>query len=76
MRHDKSVIRALMMIFQFGLNILVPIVLCSLAGIFIDRKLGTSFMTIVLFFAGALAGFTNIYRMAKKIYDDTTSEDK
>ena len=76
MRHDKSVIRALMMIFQFGLNILVPIVLCTLAGIFIDRKLGTSFMTIVLFFAGALAGFTNIYRMAKKIYDDTTSEDK
>lgn len=76
MRHDKSVIRALMMIFQFGLNMLVPIVLCTLAGIFIDRKLGTSFMTIVLFFAGALAGFTNIYRMAKKIYDDTTSEDK
>ena len=76
MRHDKSVIRALMMIFQFGLNMLVPIVLCTLAGIFIDRKLGTSFVTIVLFFAGALAGFTNIYRMAKKIYDDTTSEDK
>ena len=76
MRHDKSVIRALMMIFQFGLNMLVPIVLCTLAGIFIDRKLGTSFMTIVLFFAGALAGFTNIYRMAKKIYDVTTSEDK
>ena len=76
MRHDKSVIRALMMIFQFGLNMLVPIVLCTLAGIFIDRKLGTSFMTIVLFFAGALAGFTNIYRLAKKIYDDTTSEDK
>ncbi|HAF26227.1 MAG TPA: F0F1-ATPase subunit [Lachnospiraceae bacterium] len=68
--------RALMMIFQFGLNMLVPIVLCTLAGIFIDRKLGTSFMTIVLFFAGALAGFTNIYRMAKKIYDDTNSEDK
>ncbi len=76
MRHDRSVIRSLMMVFQFGLNMLVPIVMCTLVGYFLDKKLGTSFLTIVLFFAGALAGFTNIYRMAKRIYDDKTEQDK
>ncbi len=58
-----------MMITQFGVNMLVPILLCSFAGMFIDRKLGTSVWTVVLFFVGALAGFTNVFRFAKKIYE-------
>ena len=58
-----------MMISQFGINMLVPIFICSFAGMFLDRKLGTSYWTIVLFFVGALAGFTNVFRFAKKIYE-------
>lgn len=30
-----------------------------------DRLLGTSFIVIVLFFVGALAGFTNIFKLVK-----------
>lgn len=58
-----------MMITQFGINMLVPICLCSFAGMFIDRKLGTSVWTVALFFVGAMAGFTNVFRFAKKIYE-------
>ncbi len=58
-----------MMITQFGVNMLVPIFLCSFAGMYIDRKLGTSVWTVALFFIGALAGFTNVFRFAKKIYE-------
>lgn len=58
-----------MMITQFGINMLVPIFICSFAGMFIDYKLGTSVWTVVLFFVGALAGFTNVFRFAKKIYE-------
>lgn len=58
-----------MMITQFGINMLVPIFICSFAGMFIDRKLGTSVWTVALFFVGALAGFTNVFRFAKKLYE-------
>ena len=58
-----------MMISQFGINMLVPIFLCSFAGMFLDRRFGTSYWTVALFFVGALAGFTNVFRFAKKIYD-------
>ena len=69
MKYNKKVYQALMMISQFGINMLVPIFICSFAGMFLDRKFGTSFWAVVLFFVGALAGFTNVFRFAKKIYE-------
>jgi F0F1-type ATP synthase assembly protein I len=56
------------MITQFGINMLVPIFICSFVGILLDKKLGTSWITVALFFVGALAGFTNVFRFAKRIY--------
>ncbi|MDR2889333.1 MAG: AtpZ/AtpI family protein [Lachnospiraceae bacterium] len=64
------------MITQFGINMLVPILLCTFLGIFLDRKLGTSFLVIILFFMGALAGFRNIYFFAKKIYSQESKRDR
>lgn len=58
-----------MMITQFGVNMLVPIFLCSFAGMLLDRKFGTNVWMVVFFFVGALAGFTNVFRFAKKIYE-------
>ena len=69
MKYNKNVYRALMMISQFGINMLVPIFICSFVGMFLDWKFGTSFWTVALFFVGALAGFTNVFRFAKKIYE-------
>jgi F0F1-type ATP synthase assembly protein I len=58
------------MISQFAINILVPVFLCSFAGYWLDEKLGTSFLFIVFFFIGALAGGRNVFILARKIYDD------
>lgn len=69
-KYDRSVYRSLILISQFGINMLVPIFLCTFLGIWLDKKLGTSFLMIVLFFIGALAGFRNIYIMAKRVYED------
>ncbi len=69
MKYQKTVYQALMMITQFGVNMLVPIFLCSFVGMFLDRKLGTSVWMVALFFVGALAGFTNVFRFARKIYE-------
>ena len=57
------------MITQFGVNMLVPIFLCSFAGMYLDRKFGTDIWMVALFFVGALAGFTNVFRFARKIYE-------
>lgn len=65
MKYDKTVFRALALITQFSINMLVPIFLCFFLGLFIDRKAGTSCWAILLFFVGAIAGFRNVYLFAK-----------
>ncbi len=68
-KYKKSVYQSLAVITQFGINMLVSIFLCSFAGLFLDRKLGTAFWFVLLFFVGALAGFRNIFILARKIYE-------
>lgn len=66
--YDKSVYRSLTLIMQFGINMLVPICVMSVLGIWLDNKFGTSYLMIVLFFLGAIAGGQNVYKMARSIY--------
>jgi F0F1-type ATP synthase assembly protein I len=75
-KYKSAVYRSLAVITQFGINMLVPIFLCSFAGLFIDRRFGTEFWFVILFFVGALAGFRNIYILAKKIYEGDKDEDR
>lgn len=67
MRQNRDVWNALMMVFQFGINMVVPIFMCTLFGVWIGNKTGALWITIPLFFIGALAGGTNIYKMSKKL---------
>ena len=80
MRYDKSVYKALTFFSQFTINMLVPIFLCSVAGYLLDKKLDTSIFFVILFFVGALAGFRNVFILAKRVYSngkgDTLSEYK
>lgn len=76
MKYQKNVYKALSLITQFSINMLVPIFGCSFLGMFLDRKLGTGFCMIILFFVGALAGFRNVYRMAATIFKDKGERDK
>lgn len=75
-KYNKEVYRSLTLITQFGINMLVPIFLCTFLGIFLDNKLGTNFIVIILFFIGAIAGARNIYIFAKGIYDKPKDKDK
>lgn len=67
-KYNRTVYQSLTMITQFGINMLVPIGMCTFVGILLDKKLGTSYLVILLFFVGAAAGARNIYVMAKKIF--------
>ena len=72
MKYQKEVFRSLSLVFQFGINMIVPILLCTFAGIFLDRLFSTSFIVIILFFLGALAGFRNIFVFARSLNRKTT----
>jgi F0F1-type ATP synthase assembly protein I len=74
--YSKEVFQSLVTITQFGLNMIVPIGMMTALGIYLDRKLQTSFWVILLFFAGAAAGARNVYRMAKRIYEDDKNKPK
>lgn len=64
--NKKEVMNALIMVFQFGINMIVPIFLCTLAGVWIGKKTGADWVTVPLFFLGAFAGANNIYHMVQK----------
>lgn len=55
---------------------IVPIFLCTFLGIFLDKKLGTNFLVVVLFFIGAIAGGRNIYVFAKGLYEKPKDKEK
>ncbi len=74
MKFNRSVYQALTMIGQFGINMLVPVFICSFLGMFLDKKLGTSFLVVILFFVGAVAGGYNVYRFSKQIFDRESDE--
>ena len=76
MSYDKGVYRSLTQILQFGNNMLVPILLCTFLGIYLDRLLGTSFIVIILFFLGAIAGGRNVYIFARQIYSKPSVHDE
>ena len=75
-KDNRQVIDALILVLQFGINMLVPIFMCCALGIWIVDKTGISWMMVPFFFIGALAGGTNVYRMAKRIYERDNKEDK
>lgn len=70
MKNKRSVFQAFTMVIQFSLNMIVPIVMCTLFGVWLGDKFHMPIITIPLFLIGALAGFRNIFIMAKKIYQD------
>lgn len=67
MRNSK-VIKALMLVTQLGISMMVPIFLCVLVGGFIDKKAGTGWGTPVFLFLGMAAAFRNVYLLLKPFY--------
>lgn len=73
-REDNKVVRNLSLISQFSIYMLVPIAGMSAGGYFLDKYFGTSWIIIVCFFVGAIAGGQNVYRLAMKIASEKQPE--
>lgn len=59
--------KAIITITQFGIDMIVPIFLCSMLGRWLDGRFGTSWIFVLMFFVGAAAGASNVYRLARKL---------
>jgi len=66
----KKTVRAFALVTQLGLIMIVSMGMTTALGIWLDRKLGTSFITVILFFVGAVAGGQSVYRMVKQFDED------
>lgn len=73
MKYNKSVFKALALVTQFGISMLVPVALCVALGIWIDNRFGT-WWTVPLIFVGMAAGGRNIYRMAMTLVRSSDKE--
>ena len=62
----KEFVKALSLISQLSLNMMVPIFLCAFIGSYIDNKFHTYFM-LPLMILGILAGMRNCYILIKNI---------
>ena len=74
LKYGRNVRQALVLITQFSIDMLVPIGLCSVFGWWLDQKFDTSWIFVLMFFIGALAGASNIYRSAKRIFSGASGD--
>ena len=70
--HKKSGFENLVLISQLGLNVLTAVFLCVAAGVWVDRRFGTS-LTLPLLILGILAGL-NAYKMARRTIEREQEE--
>ena len=69
MGYKKSVYKALAMVSQVGIAMLVPIFLCCMLGLYLEKNFSVPAF-VLLFFLGALAGMRNVYVMLSSIYKE------
>lgn len=76
MNKNKEVLQSFAMVMQFGINMLVPILACTLLGAWLGEKLEISWLAIPFFVIGALAGMRNVFVFARRIYQPREHSDK
>lgn len=73
MNYKKSVYTTLAMISQVGISMVVPILLCTYAGVWLEEKFDFPW-TVIMIVVGVLAGIRNVIAMLKRM-KQITEED-
>lgn len=76
MKNNREVVQSFAMVMQFGINMLVPILACTLFGAWLGEKLNISWLALPFFVIGALAGMRNVFVFARRIYQPKEPSDK
>lgn len=73
MRYKKSVYTTFAMISQVGLSMVVPILLCTYAGVWLEERYDFSY-TVIMIVVGVLAGIRNVIAIVKRMQQITEEE--
>ncbi len=68
-KDNRSVYESIVLIMQFGINMIVPILMCTVLGVWVAEKTGWKILVVPLFLIGALAGMRNCYVLVKRMID-------
>lgn len=63
---NKEVMNSLVMVIQFGLNAIVPILVCTIVGAWLGRRFNNHVVAVVFILVGILAAFNGAYRSVKR----------
>ncbi len=78
MKYKKSVYTTFAMISQVGISMVVPILLCTYAGVWLEEKFDFPF-TVIMIVLGVLAGVRNViamvYKMKQAAEEDENEEE-
>lgn len=66
MRYKKSVYTTFAMISQVGLSMVVPILLCTYAGVWLEERYDFPY-TVIMIVVGVLAGVRNVITIVKRM---------
>lgn len=70
----RTMFRALALVSQLGLVMIVSIGMTTAFGIWLDKRLGTAFFTAIFFCMGAVAGAKSAYRLITQVDRDDKDE--
>ncbi len=65
-KKNNDVFEMLTLIMQLGISMLVPILMCTLAGVWIGDKFDKMWIPLVGFAVGAAAGMESVYKIVRK----------
>ena len=74
MKYKKSGWNTFALISQLGISIIVPIILCTFVGTFLEEKFSIS-ITVPMIVLGVLAGARNAYVLAKQAIKELKDEE-
>lgn len=67
----SKIVKILSFISQITLIMLIPTVGLFFLGMYLDKKFGTSFISIILFFVGAAGGMSGVYKLVRSTFKDS-----
>lgn len=69
----KDINNALILVLQVGISMIVPILMCTLFGVFLSKRLDMPMISLGAIIIGCIAGFNGVYRLLKGYLKDTKS---
>ena len=67
MRDKHGIGQAIVMITQLSINMLVPVFMCLFIGIWLDKRLGTGWLTLVFLILGIMASIRSMFITLKPL---------